>query len=71
MEYEFVVDASAADWSALPREFKRGERVQHHSDAYGLRGDDRRFFERETVMMSEDGKHGFTCPEEFVKLVPS
>lgn len=69
MQYEFLRDCGPDDWSPLPRLFKAGERIAYQSDHYGLRGDDRRLMGVETVLCTEDGIHGFTCPEAFVRIV--
>lgn len=59
--YLFVRDCGPADWSVLPREFKKGERVEKKTDIYGLTRDDYTLNGFNTVLVEEAGRPvGFT-----------
>ena len=63
--YAFNKDVSPEEWCALPRQFKKGEKVyRFHGHTYGLDRDDMMYLHEETVpcTLEPGGTTFFTVP---------
>lgn len=68
--FVFVAKVTPKDWRALPRKFKRDERIyRFHGHDYGCARDDAMYGRVETISCSESPTEGpfFTVPVVFIR----